>query len=83
MSGSTAHDRFQEWVADGVFYRIWQQGLLTYDEFQGIDWPWLSADGAQTKASLGGKKRGPARRIASSEGPNVACSRMAVASSSG
>lgn len=83
VSGSTAHDRFQEWVADDVFYRIWQQGLLTYDELQGIDWSWLSADGAQTKAPLGGeKKRGPTRRIAASAGPNVACSWTAAASSS-
>ncbi len=56
VSGSTAHARFQEWAADGVFYRIWQQGLFTYDELQGIDWSRLAADGAQTKAPLGGEK---------------------------
>ena len=54
---STAHDRFQEWVEAGVFARWWQAGLLDYEELNGIDWDWLSADGCQTKAPLGGKNR--------------------------
>ena len=29
-----------------------------YDALQGIDWAWLSMDGAMTKAPLGGKKVG-------------------------
>src|SRR5579862_7302873 len=33
--GSTAHDRFQEWVEDGVFERMWEAGLLGYDEMIG------------------------------------------------
>lgn len=57
--GSTAHDRFQEWVKAGVFWNFWRAGLLEYDELKGIDWSWLSADGAQTKAPLGGKKNRP------------------------
>lgn len=59
VPGSTAHDRFQEWVTAGVFLRLWQAGLLEYDEFKGIDWRWLSMDGAMTKAPLGGEKDGP------------------------
>lgn len=59
LPGSTAHDRFQEWVAAGVFLKLWQSGLLDYDFFQGIDWKWLSMDGAMTKAPLGGEKTGP------------------------
>lgn len=55
-SGSTAHSRFQEWVEAGVFLRFWQAGLLAYDELQGIDWEWLSADASLHKAPLGGKK---------------------------
>ena len=31
-SGSTAHLRFQEWAAAGVFLRLWQVGLERYDE---------------------------------------------------
>ena len=56
---STAHDRFQQWVEAGVFWEFWQAGLMEYDELKGIDWDWLSADGCQTKAPLGGKKNRP------------------------
>lgn len=56
--GSTAHDRFQEWVKAGVFQRLWQAGLLAYDQVKGLNWSWLSMDGAMTKAPLGGKKNG-------------------------
>jgi transposase len=35
--GSTAHDRFQEWVEAGVFLRLWKAGLAEYDELRGID----------------------------------------------
>jgi transposase len=55
---STAHDRFQEWVAAGVFQQMWQTGLLAYDDWKGIDWSWLSMDGCMTKAPLGGEKDG-------------------------
>lgn len=55
-SSSSAHRRFLEWVRAGVFERFWVQGLLAYDELQGIDWSWLSMDGAMTKAPLGGEK---------------------------
>src|SRR3569833_1770885 len=56
--GSTAHDRFQEWVAAGVFLGLWRAGLLEYDELKGIDWSWLSMDGCMTKAPLGGGEDG-------------------------
>ena len=56
---STAFDRFQEWGAAGVFFKLWQAGVEQFDELQGIDWNWLSMDGAMTKASLGGEKDGP------------------------
>ncbi len=56
---STAHDRFQEWVDAGVFLKLWQAGVAQFDELQGIDWNWLSMDGAMTKAPLGGEKDGP------------------------
>jgi transposase len=55
-SGSTAHLRFQQWVAEGVFLKLWQDGLERYDELKGLDWSWLSMDGAMTKAPLGGGK---------------------------
>jgi len=56
---STAHDRFQEWERAGVFLKLWQAGLMEYDESPGIDWRWLSMDGAMTKAPLGGEKNRP------------------------
>lgn len=54
--GSTAHDRFQEWVGAGFFLELWKAGLLEYDCLKGIDWSWLSLDGCMTKAPLGGEK---------------------------
>jgi putative transposase len=56
---STAHDRFQEWVQASVFLKLWQVGVEWFDELSGIDWDWLSMDGATTKAPLGGEKTGP------------------------
>jgi putative transposase len=54
--GSTAHDRFQKWVQQGVFLSMWEAGLMAYDDCQGIDWSWVSMDGCMTKAPLGGEK---------------------------
>ena len=56
---STAHARFQEWAQAGVFLKLWQAGVEQFDEVYGIDWDWLSMDGAMTKAPLGGEKTGP------------------------
>lgn len=53
---SSAHRRFLEWTEAGVFIEFWKRGLLKYDKIKGIDWRWLSMDGAMTKAPLGGKK---------------------------
>lgn len=58
-SSSSSHRRFQEWVNAGVFLELWKRGLLKYDELKGLDWSWLSLDGAMTKSPLGGKKTGP------------------------
>ncbi len=58
-SGKTAHRYFQRWVRAGVFRRLWAAGLTDYDELKGIAWKWQAADGAMTKAPLGGEKTGP------------------------
>jgi len=55
-TSSSAHRRFMEWTEAGVFWEFWQRGLLAYDKVKGIDWSWLSMDGAMTKAPLGGEK---------------------------
>ena len=57
-SSSSAHRWFQEWVAAEVFAKLWILGLAEYDALEGIDWAWLSMDGAMTKAPLGGEATG-------------------------
>src|SRR5947209_363468 len=69
VPGSTAHDRFQEWVQAGVFLKMWEAGLMAYDDHKGIDWSWLSMDGCMTKAPLGGTRRGRTPRIGASRRP--------------
>jgi transposase len=56
---STAHDRYQQWVQAEVFLKLWQAGISQFDELKGLDWAWLSMDGAMTKAPLGGEETGP------------------------
>lgn len=65
-SSSVAHARFQEWAQAGVFEALWSQGLAEYDALVGIDWEWLSMDGAITKAP--GVPRGEAERQAGKRG---------------
>ncbi len=55
-SSSSAHRRFQEWTAAGVFLAMWKSGLAEYDALKGLDWEWLAMDGVMTKAPLGGEK---------------------------
>ena len=57
-SGKTAHRYFQRWARAGVFLRMWQAGLTEYDELKGLAWKWQAADGAMTKAPLGGEQTG-------------------------
>jgi putative transposase len=62
---STAHDRFQEWVAAGTWEKLWAVLLEEYDELHGLDWRFLSVDGSMTKAplaSVGEKKRAQSHR---------------------
>ena len=54
-SGSTAHLRFQQWAAAGVFLEL-RTGLERYDELKGLDWSWLSIRGHPPWA---GGKTGP------------------------
>jgi len=35
---STVHDRFLEWQKAGVFQRMRQAGLLTYDDLRALAW---------------------------------------------
>jgi len=57
-AASMVHDRFQEWVEQGVFLAMWETGLQAYAPAVGIEWNWMSMDGAMVKAPLGGKSNG-------------------------
>jgi len=70
-NSSTAHRRFQEWERAGVFHEIWRRGLLDYDAAVGLDWASLAADGALTKAPLGGPDTGPNPTDRAKRGRNV------------
>ena len=52
----TCHRRFQQWVALGVWERMWERVLQYYDEVEGLEWTWQSADSSLHKAPLGGEK---------------------------
>lgn len=82
-SSSSAHRRFQEWAEAGVFEEFWRQGLLAYDKLKGIEWEWLSCDGAMGKAPLGGAETGPNPTDRAKRGRNGRSSATAAASRSG
>jgi transposase len=82
-TSSSAHRRFQEWAEAGVFAEFWRQGLLAYDELHGVDWEWLSCDGAMGKAPLGGEATGPNPTDRAKKGRNDPSSATVAASRSG
>jgi putative transposase len=82
-SSSSAHRRFQEWAKAGLFEAFWRQELLSYDELKGVEWEWLSCDGASGKAPLGGEKTGPNPTDRAKKGPSVPSSATGAASRSG
>ena len=82
-SSSSAHRRFQEWAKAGLFEAFWRQELLSYDELKGVEWEWLSCDGASGKAPLGGEKTGPNPTDRAKKGPSAPCSATGAASRSG
>ena len=63
-SGSTCHHRFQEWVADGTWQRLWADQLHRYDAEHGIGWDWQAADSATVPS--------PPRRRRDGTGPDQA-----------
>jgi len=72
---STAHSRFQEWVKAGVFLKLWRAGVEQFDELRGIDWDWLSMDGAMRHLlRWAGKKLALIPPIVASAGSNAASS---------
>ncbi len=67
---STVHDRFQEWQKAGLFIRLWQVGLIHYNQVKGIDWTWQAMDGCQVLAPLGGGATGPSFKHHGKTGTN-------------
>lgn len=54
----------QEWVRAGVFLKLWQAGVIQFDELCGINGDWLSMDGAMSHPlRWAEKKLGPTRLI--------------------
>lgn len=58
-SPSAIHRYFLEWQAAGFFERLWQAGLIEYDEMRSIAWVWQSIDGSLSKAPLAQEAVGP------------------------
>jgi transposase len=69
-SSSSAHRRFQEWTAAGVFEEFWRQGLLVYDELIGMAVDGRSDDQGSARR---GKMWAPTPPIAERAGSNGAC----------
>ena len=53
---STVHDCLQRWRQLGIFINLGKELLIEYDDFQGLDWEWLSGDTSFVKSPLGGEK---------------------------
>jgi putative transposase len=53
-SDSSVHRTFQRWVKLKVFDQMWAVLQSECDELGGVDWEWQAADGAMSKARLGG-----------------------------
>jgi transposase len=51
-AAGSIHGYFSERAQAGFFRRIWQEGLLTYDEPRGPGWEWQRVDGCMVKAPL-------------------------------
>ena len=58
-SPSAIHRYFLEWQAAGLFDRLWQAGLMEYDEMHSIAWVWQSLDGSLSKSPLAQETVGP------------------------
>ena len=58
VSASTVHRRFQEWVKDMTFQKIWIQILLKYQKKNHVMMQWVALDASFSKAPLGGAEVG-------------------------
>ena len=70
---STAHDRYQQWVQADVFLKLWQAGVTRFDELKGLDWTWLSMDGATPKRPWAVSRQVPIPPTEPNAASSVAC----------
>lgn len=56
---SSVHRTFLRWIGRGLFDRIWALLVEQCDDLGGVDWRWQAADGAMSKAQLGGTRSVP------------------------
>ena len=59
VSDTTLRHRRDEWIRAGVFERLADEAVLSYDRVIGLDLSECSVDGSQHKAPLGGEGTGP------------------------
>lgn len=60
---SSVHRTFQRWVRLDIMGKIWALVMTECDELGGVNWEWQAADGAMSKARLGGALLVPTQRI--------------------
>ncbi len=72
-SGSTCHRRFQEWVADGTWERLWADQLGRYDAERGTGWDWPSADSATVPSPPGRRRDRPGPHQPGQAGHQAPC----------
>ncbi len=51
---SSVHRTFQRWIRLGLFDHLWAALLNDCADLGGVNWEWQAADGAMSKARLGG-----------------------------
>ena len=67
-SSSSAHRRFQEWVAAEVFAKLWILGLAEYDALEGWIGPGCRWTGRSPRPRWGARRPGRTRPTAASGG---------------
>ena len=73
-ASSTVHLRFQQWRADGVFERLWREGLIEYDVRHGLRLGVASDGWGHDQGTLGGEKEQDLIPLTEAKGvPKGAC----------
>ena len=57
-AASSIHARFQKWVRQGVWAKVFKLMLELYDRERGIQWRWQALDSKSVPAPLGGVQTG-------------------------